>query len=140
LGPAGHSTADHRFESAVAAPVSRRAVEAIAIAPLPTPEVLWRKPPALAVAALRGRALGRLGEPSSASPAAWAAVGAQPSELCMVRRCRRGPKESVDELAARLERECMWLVANEVLPADVVSRNRRLAEAAPRPWAPVFTS
>jgi hypothetical protein len=45
-------------------------VEAMAMAPVPTPEVLWRKPPVLALAALPGTALGRLGEPSTASPAA----------------------------------------------------------------------
>src|ERR1700735_3533652 len=50
-------------------------VEAMAIAPVPTPEVLWRKPPVLALAALPGKALGRLGVPSTASPAAWAAAG-----------------------------------------------------------------
>src|SRR6266511_2924129 len=31
-------------------------VEAMALAPIPTPEVLWRKPPVLALAALRGTA------------------------------------------------------------------------------------
>ena len=49
-------------------------VEAMAMAPVPTPEVLWRKPPVLALAAVPGTALGRLGEPSAASPAAWAAA------------------------------------------------------------------
>src|SRR5881398_2018301 len=53
-----------------------REVEAMARAPIPTPEVLWRKPPVLALAALPGTALGRLGEPSTASSAAWAAAGA----------------------------------------------------------------
>src|SRR5258708_22460730 len=56
-------------------------VEAMAIAPVPTPEVLWRKPPVLALAALPGTALGRLGEPSTASAAAWAAAGAPPPRL-----------------------------------------------------------
>src|SRR2546429_1970516 len=51
-------------------------VEAMAMAPIPTPEILWRRPPVLALAALPGRALGRLEEPSTASPAAWAAAGA----------------------------------------------------------------
>src|SRR6478735_10551073 len=51
-------------------------VEAIAMAPIPTPEVLWRKPHVLALAAVPGTALGLLGEPSTASPAAWAAAGA----------------------------------------------------------------
>ncbi|NUO59876.1 MAG: aminoglycoside phosphotransferase family protein, partial [Hamadaea sp.] len=49
-------------------------VEAMAMAPVPTPEILWRKPPVLALAALPGTELGRLGEPSTASPAAWAAA------------------------------------------------------------------
>jgi hypothetical protein len=44
-------------------------VEAMGMAPIPTPEVLWRKPPVLALAALPGTALGRLGQPSTASPA-----------------------------------------------------------------------
>src|SRR5258707_2161388 len=56
-------------------------VEAMALAPIPTPEVLWRKPPVLALAALPGTALGRLGEPSTASPAALAAAGAAPPLL-----------------------------------------------------------
>jgi hypothetical protein len=45
---------------------------AMAMAPVPTPGVLWRKPPVLARAALPGTVLGRVGEP----PAAWAAAGA----------------------------------------------------------------
>jgi aminoglycoside phosphotransferase (APT) family kinase protein len=112
-------------------------VEAMALAPVPTPEVLWRKPPALAVAALPGTALGRLGEPSPASPAAWAAAGA------VIRTLHDAPLPpwpgpDLDEIAARLDRECAWLVANDVLPAGLVARNRRLAEAALRPWTPVF--
>ncbi|MFF3111227.1 phosphotransferase family protein [Kitasatospora sp. NPDC057904] len=113
-------------------------VEAMALAPVPTPEVLWHEPPVLAIAALPGRALGRLGEPSTASPAAWAAAGAA------ARRLHDAPlppwsARGVDELAADLDRECAWLVANAVLPADLVTRNRRVAEAALRPWTPVFT-
>jgi aminoglycoside phosphotransferase (APT) family kinase protein len=49
------------------------------------------------------------------------------------------PGQSLDELASRLAVECEWLVANGVLPADLVTRNRRLAETALRPWTPVFT-
>lgn len=51
-------------------------VEAMSLAPVPTPEVLWRKPPVLAIAALPGTTLGRLGGPSTGSSAAWAAAGA----------------------------------------------------------------
>src|SRR5271155_1641726 len=51
-------------------------VEAMGMAPIPTPEILWRKPPVLALAAPPGTALGHLGEPSTASSAAWAEAGA----------------------------------------------------------------
>jgi hypothetical protein len=51
-------------------------VEAMRMTPLATPEILWRRPPVLALAAVPGTALGGLGEPSTASPAAWAAAGA----------------------------------------------------------------
>jgi Ser/Thr protein kinase RdoA (MazF antagonist) len=107
------------------------------MAPVPTPDILWRKPPVLALAALPGRSLGRLEEPSTASPAAWAAVGAS------IRRLHEAPLPpwpgpSLDELASRLAHECDWLLANGVLPFDVVTRNRRLAETALRPWTAVF--
>lgn len=112
-------------------------VEAMDLAPVPTASIRWRKPPVLALAALPGRALGRLGEPSTASPAAWAAVGA------VLRTLHEAPLppwpgKGVEELAARLDRECDWLLANDVLPVEVITRNRRLAETALRPWAPAF--
>jgi aminoglycoside phosphotransferase (APT) family kinase protein len=112
-------------------------VEAMAMAPLPTPRILWRKPPVLALAAVSGTALGRLGQPSTASPAAWAAAGAA------VRRLHDAPLPpwvgpSPGEIAPSLDRECEWLVASGVLPAGLVTRNRRIAEAALRPWTPVF--
>lgn len=123
----------------VDADASRRAseVDAMARVPVPTAEILWCKPPVLALAAVAGAALGHLGEPSSASSAAWVAAGA------VVRTLHDAPLpartgRTVDELAAHLARECDWLIANEVLPADVVSRNQRLAETALRPWRPVF--
>src|SRR5579862_1522737 len=109
----------------------------MALVPVPTPRVLWRKPPVLALAAVSGTALGRLGEPSTASPAAWAAAGASVRALHDAPLPPwRGP--SVDEIASRLDGECEWLLANAVLPADLVTRNRQVAEAALRPWTPVF--
>ena len=113
-------------------------VEAMAMAPIPTPEVLWRKPPVLALAAVPGTALGRLGEPSTASRAAWAAAGAA------VRRLHDAPLppwsgKSLDEIASRLDGECEWLLTNGVLPTDMVTRNRQVAETALRPWTPAFT-
>ncbi|GAA0955955.1 phosphotransferase [Kribbella koreensis] len=114
-------------------------VEAIALAPVPTPEILWRKPPVLAIAAVPGKALGVLGKPSTASPAAWAAAGAA------IRTLHEAPlppwpsKKNPDEIAADLDTECEWLITNGFLPADLVTRNREIAQAAFRPWTPRFT-
>lgn len=116
-------------------------IEAMALAPVPTPEILWRKPPVLAIAAVAGTALGRLGEPSTASPAAWAAAGAAIRKLHdapLPPRLGRAGRDP-DELAADLDGECELLMANGLLPADLVIRNRHVAEAALRPWSPVFT-
>ncbi len=112
-------------------------VEAMAIAPVPTPEVLWRKPPVLALAAVPGRALGRLQEPSTASPAAWAAAGAA------LRVLHGAPLPAwagrgAEEIATRLDRSCEWLIAHEALPSELIEANRRVAETALRPWTPVF--
>ena len=112
-------------------------VEAMAMAPVPTPEVLWRKPPVLALAAVGGTALGHLGEPSTASSAAWAAAGAA-ARVLHDAPLPPWPGRSPDELASRLDGECEWLVANGVLPAGLVTVNRQLAETALRPWTPVF--
>ena len=112
-------------------------VGAMALAPVPTPRVLWRTPPVLALAALPGTALGRLGVPSTASPAAWAAAGAAARALHDA-PLPPWPGRSADEIASRLDDECGWLVTNGVLPAGLVTRNRELAEAALRPRTPVF--
>jgi aminoglycoside phosphotransferase (APT) family kinase protein len=112
-------------------------VEAMALAPIPTPQVLWRKPPVLALAALPGTALGRLGEPSTASPAAWAAAGAAVRMLHDA-PLPPWPGRSLEEIRSHLDGECEWLLTNGVLPADLVTRNRQVAEAALRPWTPVF--
>ncbi|GIE97549.1 aminoglycoside phosphotransferase [Paractinoplanes rishiriensis] len=112
-------------------------VAAMAMVPIPTPAVLWRRPPVLAVAAVPGTALGRLGEPSPASPAAWAAAGAA------IRKLHEAPlppwhAPGRDELAAQLDVECHALIRDGVLPADLVTRNREVAGAVLRPWTPVF--
>lgn len=113
-------------------------VEAMSLAPVPTPEVLWHKPPVLAIAALPGTTLGRLGGPSTGSSAAWAAAGAAIRKLHDAPLPPR-PGRSVVALAAELDDECELLVANGLLPADLVTRNRQVAEAALRPWTPAFT-
>lgn len=122
-----------------------REVDAMSLAPVPTAEVLWRKAPVLALAAVRGAPLARPGQPSLASPGAWAAVGAA------IRRLHDAPLppwstsytnaarwESVEALAAPLAQECEWPVTHEVLPAELVDRNRRRAESVLRGWHPVF--
>jgi Ser/Thr protein kinase RdoA (MazF antagonist) len=113
-------------------------VEAMAMAPVPTPEVLWRQPPVLALAVLPGKALGRLGQPSTASPAAWAAAGAA-ARMLHDAPLPPWPGKSLDDIASHLDGECEWLIANGVLPAELVTRNRQVAKAALRPWTPVFT-
>jgi aminoglycoside phosphotransferase (APT) family kinase protein len=112
-------------------------VAAMALAPVPTPEVLWRKPPVLALAAVGGTTLGRLGEPSTASPAAWAAAGAA---LRMLHDAPLPPwpGKTLGAVTAQLDGECEWLAASGLLPVELVTRNRRVAQAALRPWTPVF--
>jgi aminoglycoside phosphotransferase (APT) family kinase protein len=112
-------------------------VEAMRLTPLPTPEVLWRRPPVLALAAVPGSALGRLGEPSTASSAAWRAAGAAVRALHDA-PLPPWPGASLDEKASSLDSECTWLLANEVLPPALVTRSREVAQAAMRPWKPVF--
>ncbi|MFF5717010.1 phosphotransferase [Streptomyces buecherae] len=116
-------------------------VRAMSLAPVPTPEILWRKPPALALAALPGTTLGSLGGASTGAAAAWAAAGAA------IRKLHDGPLppwtgragRSAAALAAELDAECETLVTSGLLPADLVTRNRQVAEAAFRPWTPAFT-
>ncbi|BCJ48471.1 aminoglycoside phosphotransferase [Actinoplanes ianthinogenes] len=116
-------------------------VAAMALAPVPVPRVLWRRPPVLAITAVPGTTLGRLGAPSTGSPAAWAAAGAA------IRKLHDAPPppwlgqagRSIDTLTALLAEECAALVTSGLLPADLVDRNRRIAEAALRPWTPAFT-
>src|SRR6202167_3237948 len=91
-------------------------VEAMAMAPFPTPEVRWRKPPVLSLATLPGTALGRLGEPSTASPAAWAAAGAA-ARMLHDAPLPPWPGQGPEEIAANLDDQCEWLIANAVLPA-----------------------
>ncbi len=63
-------------------------VEALALAPLPTPKVLWRQPPVLAISAVPGTALGRLGEPSP-HRARHGSPGARPGAPDALPRRRR---------------------------------------------------
>jgi len=96
-------------------------VEAMAMAPVPTPEILWRKPPVLALAALPGTALG---EPSTASAAAWAAAGAA-ARMLHDAPLPPWPGRSPGEIAADLDGECEWLVTSAIATMTVVRVRRR---------------
>lgn len=125
-----------------------REVNVMARAPIATPEVLWRKPPVLALAAVPGAALGVLTEPSRAPSAAWVSAGAAVRMLhntalppWQSSQCQQRPVLSgrgAVEFPPLLNSECEWLVANGVVSSDVVRRTREVAEAALRPWTPVF--
>ncbi|WP_280243638.1 hypothetical protein [Nocardia abscessus] len=80
-------------------------IEAMAMAPIPTPQILWHKPPVLALAALPGTALGRLGEPSTASSAAWAAAGAA-ARMLHDAPLPPWPGRSLVEFTTQLDDEC----------------------------------
>ena len=113
-------------------------VEAMSLAPVPTPQVLWRKPPVLALAAVPGTAIARLGQPSTASPAAWTAAGAA-VRLLHDAPLPPWPGRTLDDITAELDAECDWLIASDLLPPGLVRRNREVAGVALRPWTPVFT-
>src|SRR5262249_56750614 len=110
--------------------------------------VLWRRPSVLGLAAVPGAALGVLQEPARASSAAWVAAGAAvrtlhdaPLPPWPSSQCQQQPALSsrgTVEFPPQLDSECEWLVANDVVSANVVRRNRQVAEAALRPWTPVF--
>src|SRR4029077_17657581 len=78
-----------------------------------------------------------LGGACAAAPGAWAGGGAAIRTLHDA-PLPRWPGRKIDEIAAHLIGECEWLGVHGGLPADVVTRNRRLAETALRTWAPVF--
>ena len=112
-------------------------IRAMGMVPVPTPEILWHEAPVLAIAALPGQALGVLGEPSPATPAAWTAAGG------VIRTLHDAPLppwpgQRLEDMAAELDRECAWLLEHAVLPAEVIHRNQEIAEAALRPWTPSF--
>lgn len=116
-------------------------VDAMSRAPVPTPEVLWCKPPVLALGALAGVTLGRLGGSSAGSGAGWAAAGAVIRELhdAPLPSWSGRASRSGGVLAAELDEECGVLVRDGILPAGLVARNRGVAEAVFRPWTEVFT-
>ena len=119
------------------AAAAEREVEAMALAPVPTPRVLWHQPPVLALAAVPGEPLARLGDPATTPATAWRAAGAAVRALHDAPLPPWRSPKSVDP-GAGLDDECAWLVAHDVVPAEVVEPNRELALAALRERDPVF--
>ncbi len=112
-------------------------VAAMALAPVPTPQVLWRHHPVLAIALVPGTALGKFGYPSSVGPASRTAAGAA------VRALHDTPPPpwagtTADELRERLDGACDWITANATVPLEVLEHNRRVADLVLRPCTPVF--
>src|SRR5690606_27067741 len=108
-GPAGvgditavRRTSTHPLEGGRRSGAHRRRGRGDAPRAGPDPEVLWRKPPVLATAALPGTTLGRLGGPSTGSPTAWAAAGAAIRKLHDAPPLRKHPpSRSTGRLAGR---------------------------------------
>jgi aminoglycoside phosphotransferase (APT) family kinase protein len=113
-------------------------VAAMALAPVPTPQVLWRNHPVLAIGLVQGTALGKYGHRSPVGPRSWTAAGAAVRALHDTTPLPSWDGESVDELAERLDEACAWILKNEAVPVEVLEHNRRLAQLVLRPYTPVF--
>lgn len=114
-------------------------VAAMAAVTVPTPRVLWREHPVLALELVPGTALGTFGHPSPVGPAAWSAAGEALRAIHRTPLPAALPPPATSPLRRRLDESCAWLLAHGVVAADVVERNRRRAELALRPSAPCFT-
>lgn len=113
-------------------------IAAMALVPVPTPQVLWRNHPVLAIGLVPGTALGKFGYSSPVGPASWTAAGAA------VRAVHDTPLaswvgKSADELTERLNVACAWILANDTVPTEVLEHNRQLAQLVLRPYTPAFT-
>lgn len=114
-------------------------VAAMASAAVPTPRVVWRRHPVLAIELVPGTALGTFGHPSPVGRASWAAAGAAVRAIHETPLPVPAPAGPTGTLAQRLDEACEWVLAHDVVPAEVVDRNRRLASLVLRPSTPVFT-
>ena len=112
-------------------------VAAMALVPVPTPEVLWRNDPVLAIGLVQGTALGKYGYRSPVGPPSWTAAGAAARALHDT-PLPSWAGQSVDELVERLDEACAWILTNEAVPVEVLDHNRRLAQLVLRPYTPVF--
>jgi hypothetical protein len=104
--------------------------------------ILWRVSSLDAGCTDREPPLGsRIPRPGVAAGAAVRTLHDAPLPPWPSSQCQQQPARSsrgTVECPAELDSECRLLVANNVVSADVVRRNSQVAEAALRPWAPVF--
>ena len=84
----------------------------------------------------QGRHSAASGEPSTASPTAWARR--VPPYGCARRAAAAMARPQPRQDRSAPGQRCEWLLTNGGLPADLVTRNRTIAKAALRPWTPVF--
>jgi len=108
-------------------------VAAMAAVTVPTPRVLWRQHPVLALELVQGTALGTFGHPSPVGPASWTAAGAALHEIHQTPLPAHQAPALTGPLQQRLDDSCAWLLARGVVPAGVVERNRRRAAPVLRP-------
>jgi aminoglycoside phosphotransferase (APT) family kinase protein len=114
-------------------------VAAMALVPVPTPDVLWRQHPVLAIGRVPGTALGTYGHPSPVGPRSWTAAGAAVRALHGTTPLPPWGGRSVDDLVERLDEACAWIRRDEAVRVDVLEHNRRLAQRVLRPCTPVLT-
>lgn len=115
-----------------------REVEAMALVPVPTPDVLWHHDNALGLREVRGTQLGQLGVPSTAPGTVWRQAGA------VARRIHSLPTPpwpgwDADGFANFVDGELGWLVDNALLSSASAVAARAAAEPALRPFPAVFT-
>ena len=118
--------------------IEEEALRLAADAGIPVPQVLWSRPPVLAMSKLAGEPLALAGEDPVTSPSAWVAAGA------VLRRLHSlapppWPGTKVDDSAAYVE-ECVgWLLDRRLVERDHLDHAVRTAQAALRPFPLVFT-
>lgn len=122
------------------ADVVRMAVELDAMerAPVPTPAVVWHRPPVVALAALPGRPLATLGGDDRSSSHAWTAAGAAAR---MLHDAPLPPARGwrASDFRAHAETSARWIVDHAVAEGAVVEAVAGKASSALREFPLVFT-
>lgn len=113
-------------------------VAAMALVPVPTPEVLWREHPVLAIGLVPGTALGKYGSPSPVGPASWTAAGGAVRALHETTPLPTWGGQDLDGLHSRLDEASAWFRASRALPLEVLEHSLALARLVLRPFEPAF--